>query len=127
MTREIHSTEIENLITYVEQNIYNNDLDDLFKKVQECIGKYPDSPEPQNLLGLLNIEAKDRKKALIHFRIALTLDPDYEPAKQNLDIFSCSTKHNKGVFRSQSVTHTSTSRFKLRFGSNGIGYITKNS
>ncbi len=44
----------------------------------------PDQPEPYNNAGLIYLEQGDRANAEASFRKALQVDPNYEPAKTNL-------------------------------------------
>ena len=44
----------------------------------------PEQPEPYNNAGLIYLESGDRTNAEASFRKALTVDPEFEPAKTNL-------------------------------------------
>ncbi|HAQ41293.1 MAG TPA: hypothetical protein DCM73_10975 [Clostridiales bacterium] len=68
---------------YVEQNKYI-ECESLIKN---AMGKYPHSPEPHNLLGLLLEAQGDHVTAMKHFRASYALDPAYFPARYNLECF----------------------------------------
>ncbi|MEM8808272.1 MAG: response regulator [Cyanobacteria bacterium P01_G01_bin.38] len=60
--------------------------------IQTAISTHPDKPDAFNLLGeLLEIKG-DRLEALKNYRVALDLDPGYEPAKANLNRATTSLK-----------------------------------
>ncbi|WP_304206509.1 tetratricopeptide repeat protein [Peptostreptococcus russellii] len=46
---------------------------------------YPHSPEPHNLMGILLERQGKHLLGMKHFRAAWELDPNYEPAKHNLE------------------------------------------
>ncbi len=52
--------------------------------VKQAIAADPGRPEAFNLLGVLQEIEGDRHGALKNYRIALDLDPSYEPARRNL-------------------------------------------
>jgi tetratricopeptide (TPR) repeat protein len=45
----------------------------------------PEQPEPYNNAGLIYLEQGDRTNAEASFRKALSVDPEFEPAKTNLE------------------------------------------
>ncbi len=53
----------------------------------EAMGKYPHSPEPHNLFGIVLEKEGDHVEAMKHFRAAWALDPTYLPARQNLEYY----------------------------------------
>ena len=55
--------------------------------LSEAMSKYPHSPEPHNLLGVLFEIKGDHAAAMKHFRAAWALDPTYLPARHNLDLY----------------------------------------
>ncbi|MFQ5577348.1 MAG: response regulator [Anaerolineae bacterium] len=52
---------------------------------KKAIGLDPARPEAFNLLGALHEIDGNRHQALINYRIALDLDPTYQPARHNLN------------------------------------------
>ncbi len=55
--------------------------------IREAMGRFPHSPEPHNLFGLLLEMQGDHLTAMKHFRAAFALDPAYIPVRHNLDLF----------------------------------------
>lgn len=48
----------------------------------EAMEKFPNAPEPHNLLGIVMEQEGDHAGAMKHFRAAYALDPTYLPARQ---------------------------------------------
>ena len=48
------------------------------------MARTPDSPIPQNLLGILEERRFEKEKAIRHYRASYSLDPTYTPALWNL-------------------------------------------
>lgn len=76
----------------LEKN-YTKAKDFLKKAIVENL----ESPEPQNLLGILSEYEGDLKKAGIHYRSALELDPTYKPARDNLERVTSFKYSREGV------------------------------
>lgn len=53
--------------------------------VGEMLQRFPEAPEPHNLLGLLWEREGDERAAMRHFRAAWALDPSYLPARYNME------------------------------------------
>ena len=53
----------------------------------EAMGKFPNAPEPHNLLGIVLEKEGNHADAMKHFRAAYALDPTYIPARQNLETY----------------------------------------
>lgn len=85
--------ELRLLCTSVRNLVKDGHYSECQRLILAAMGKYPDAPQPHNLLGLLLEKQNDHPKAMKHFRAAWVLDPTYLPARQNLDcygtFFSC--------------------------------------
>lgn len=81
--------ELKAICGYAKELIKEGKLLNCRKFILETMVKYPHSPVPHNLLGLLLEKEGDHTLAMKHFRAAWSLDPTYRPAKQNLDCFGC--------------------------------------
>ena len=55
--------------------------------ISEAMMKFPNAPEPHNLLGIVLEKEGDHAGAMKHFRAAYALDPNYIPARQNLETY----------------------------------------
>ena len=60
-------------------------FDEAIAKTKEAIGSDPGNPEAFNLLGQLQETLGDIDSAIKNYRVAIDLDPTYQPAKDNLD------------------------------------------
>lgn len=57
-------------------------------KIVEAMARYPHSPIPHNLMGILLERQKNHLLALKHFRAAYALDPTYWPVQYNMDQYA---------------------------------------
>lgn len=74
-------------------------------KFQECrilieneLASMPDSPVPQNLLGILEEKRFEKDKAIRHYRASYSLDPTYIPAIWNLERLGTGDVNKKCAF-----------------------------
>lgn len=58
-----------------------------YEMLCNSMSRYPDSPHPHNLMGILYEKEGCHAEAMKHFRAALALDPTYSPASQNLHTY----------------------------------------
>lgn len=79
------SNDKEILISKIIELLKSNQLDESEEMLKILIGKYPHSPEPQNLYGILYEKKSDHNLAMKHFRAAWDLDSTYLPARHNLE------------------------------------------
>ncbi|MEL7565890.1 MAG: hypothetical protein AAGU27_13505 [Dehalobacterium sp.] len=92
--------------------------------IKEAIGKYPDAPEPHNLLGLLLESQDDHLTAIKHFRAAWALDPTYLPAQQNMDLFGNFYSSGKWAYdESDCPREKKDDKYKVEYDAHGIGHI----
>ncbi|MEG0797719.1 MAG: hypothetical protein RSE47_00235 [Acidaminococcaceae bacterium] len=75
-----------NLCLKVKKEIHTANKKELRQKVAEFLGKYPESPVPHNLLGIILEMENKHLTAMKHFRAAYALDPTYKPVLHNLDM-----------------------------------------
>ena len=59
-------------------------FDECKRLIEEEMARTPDSPIPQNLLGILEERRSEKEKAIRHYRASYSLDPTYTPALWNL-------------------------------------------
>lgn len=53
----------------------------------EAMQQFPESAVPHNLFGILLERERKHPQAMKHFRAAYALEPSYEPARRNLEIY----------------------------------------
>ena len=79
--------ELNELSLLIKNNYYLEKTKELKTMIYEIMGKFPHSPQPHNLLGLLFEKEGNHIMAMKHFRAAYSLDPSYLPVRHNLDKF----------------------------------------
>lgn len=79
--------DMEKLCALVKKCVGLREFDKCYDEVCAAMAKYPDLPNPHNLLGII-LEKKGRHPdAMRHFRAAWALDPTYLPARYNLEVY----------------------------------------
>ncbi|WP_411677061.1 hypothetical protein [Caproicibacter sp.] len=91
----------------------------------DAMGKYPNAPEPHNLLGVLLEKQGDHPAAMKHFRAAWALDPTYLPAKQNLDSFGTFFSHGSYAFDENDCPEEMHDQYRINYDERGIGHIDR--
>lgn len=111
--------ELEQLCTYAEDMVLSGDDAGCYKMLCTFMGRYPDSPHPHNLMGILYEKEGRHTEAMKQFRAALALDPTYRPASQNLDICGAFSSSGKCAFQETECTTNHTKPIHL-FPSTGF-------
>lgn len=73
---------------YIEEaisNLKNHDYEEAYKCIMKAINENPNTPEPQNLLGIWFESKGNNDLARKHYRMAYVLSPTYKPASVNLE------------------------------------------
>jgi len=73
------------LIEFAKKCINEKKYDKATEYLKKAMVEKLESPEPQNLLGVLYELKGDLSKAGKHYRAALELDPTYRPSQDNLE------------------------------------------
>ena len=73
------------LIEFAKKCINEKKFDKSIEYLKKAMVEKLESPEPQNLLGVLYELKGDLSKAGKHYRAALELDPTYRPSQDNLE------------------------------------------
>jgi lipoprotein NlpI len=84
------------LSVMVRNSSRTKDLQKCFSCVIDAMSKYPHSPQPHNLIGVLLVKEGNHAQAMKHFRAAWALDPTFIPARWNLENFG--TFYSSGKF-----------------------------
>lgn len=91
----------------------------------DAMAKYPNAPEPHNLLGVLLEKQGDHPAAMKHFRTAFTLDPTYLPAIQNLNSFGTFFSQGKYAFDESDCRKKTNNKYKVDYDEHGIGHVVR--
>lgn len=75
----------ESLLKLARHFIGVRDLAAALAETHQAVGLDPERPEAFNLLGVLYELSGDHNQAMKHYRVALDLDPTYEPARLNMN------------------------------------------
>lgn len=69
----------------IKSMINEKQYDEAEGKIVKMLAKYPHSPVPHNLLGLLLEKESNHILAMKHFRAGYALDPTYLPCRYNMN------------------------------------------
>lgn len=72
------------LVKQAKQHIRGRDFPSALLRLEEAVDEDDRRPEALNLFGVIADIRRDRSEAQRHWRVALLLAPDYEPAQENL-------------------------------------------
>lgn len=89
-TKERNNTEtleLKELCILVKNLIEEKCFNDCESIITDAMKKFPHSPIPHNLLGILLEKMGDHQMAMNHFRAAWSLDSTFLPARKNLTSF----------------------------------------
>ena len=117
-----------NLITNMVKEFIK---DRKYKQCEEYIGKamakYPHSPEPHNLMGILFEKQNDHENAMKHFRVAWDLDSTYMPAKYNIENFGDFFSQNKKFIYDEADIELENKQdlCKVEYDSYGVGHVIR--
>lgn len=82
------ATDYETHLVLVKRCMSERYFEAAVEHARQAIGADPMRPEAFNLLGVLQEMAGHHQEAMKNYRVALDLDPTYQPAWQNMSRFS---------------------------------------
>lgn len=91
----------------------------------ETMQKYPHSPHPHNLFGILLEDRGDHPTAMNHFRAALALDGSYKPAQHNLDYYGNFKKKGKCAYDESDCFDENKAEYAIKIDDFGVGRIIR--
>lgn len=100
--------EMRLLCRKIKKLIKSQDFYQCEKLILAAMEKYPHSPVPHNLLGVILEYQGDSLNAIKHFRAAWALDPSYIPAKFNLEYYEDSLRNNHFAIDEHDCVHEIT-------------------
>lgn len=104
---------IQDYITSIQKLCEAYNYTEVEKLIVEALGKFPHSPVPQNLYGILLEMKGDYSLAMKHFRAGWALDPTYQPVNVNLQNIGSFTKNRRFAFSQADVEAEELRREKL--------------
>jgi Tfp pilus assembly protein PilF len=118
--------ELAALCTSIRQLVEQNKYEIAEVLIKEAMGKYPDAPEPHNLMGLVLEAKRDHLTAMRHFRAAYALDPTYLPAQNNLDHYGTFFSRGARAYdESDCPQKKKVDPYQVEYNIRGIGHLVK--
>jgi len=93
--KEIHS--FNEYLQFSKKCIIDKDLKKAKEYLKKAMVENTESPEPQNLLGIIYEYEGDLLTAGKHYRAALELDPTYKPSQENLERITLFKYSKEGI------------------------------
>lgn len=100
--------EISLLCQKIRQLCITRDYPACITLITSALAKYPDAPEPHNLLGILYEKTGNHRMAMRHFQVASALDPTYQPAAYNMERFGAFDLRGACAFDPSDCIHHTT-------------------
>ncbi|MFP4686958.1 MAG: response regulator [bacterium] len=88
---------LETCIKFAKKMINNRNFSEARKYLEKAVGRDPNDPEVFNLLGVIYEFDNQETKAMKNYRTAVSLDPAYQPARDNLDRISKFSHSREGI------------------------------
>ena len=79
------NSEYKSILKSAKNSARKRDFDQAIAQAKQAIGSDPSQPEAFDLLGQLQETLGDFNSAIKNYRVAIDLDPTYQPAKDHLD------------------------------------------
>lgn len=127
MTQELTSRamQLQALCDGVRKYAKAHDYQKCVEMICEAMGKFPNAPQPHNLMGIVMEKEGDYAGAMKHFRAAYALDPAYIPARQNLDYYGTFYSRGGCAYDESDCLQESLSRYEIEYDEKGIGHAVR--
>lgn len=127
MTQEVTSRgmQLQALCDGVRKYVGTRNYEKCVTMISEAMGKFPNAPEPHNLLGIVMEKEGDHAGTMKHFRAAYALDPTYIPARQNLELYGTFYSCGKCAFDESDCPEESPSPYDIEYDEKGIGHAVR--
>lgn len=119
--------EINLIISNVKAFIKSGDYSQCEEYIGKAMAKYPHSPVPHNLMGILYEKQNNHDNAMKHFRAAWDLDYSYLPARYNIENFGdFFSNNNKYIYDESDITMENKEEvLKVDYDNHGIGHVVR--
>lgn len=127
MTQEStsRSAQLQALCDNVRKYVGTRNYQKCVTMICEAMGKFPNAPEPHNLLGIVLEKEGDHAGAMKHFRAAYALDPSYLPARQNLDHYGTFYSRGGCAYDESDCPQETPSPIIMEYDEKGIGHAVR--
>lgn len=85
--------EVQKYCDIIRKLLLQRAYDECERRTVRMLERFPHSPDPHNLYGVLLEKRGEHLLALKHFRAALSLDPSHAPAIHNLETYATLFSH----------------------------------
>lgn len=118
-----NSDELAGLCASVRAFVIEGAYESCMEPICQAMERYPNAPQPHNLLGIVLEKMGDHLVAMKHFRAAWALDPTYRPADHNLHTYGTFYSHGRPAFDESDVPPAPPSNIMIEYDKKGIGHM----
>lgn len=118
-----YNDELNQLCVDVRNLVKNKDLEKCEELICKAMFKYPHAPHPHNLYGILLEVIGDHPMAMNHFRAAWALDPSYQPANHNLNMYGSFFSTGRCAYDETDLDVVPLRKVTVTTNDKGIKYI----
>lgn len=116
---------LDALCTEVREAVSQGNYSSCMEHIRNSMAKYPDAPQPHNLMGIVLEKQGNHPGAMRHFRAAWALDPTYKPAEANLESYATFYTSGKCAFDESDCGLGNHSRYAVDYDVDGVGHIIR--
>ena len=114
--------DIDHLCSAVKAYIKGEDYESGIDLLYQNMACFPHAPQPHNLLAIIFEKTGKHHEATKHFQAALALDPDYLPAKYNLERSGNCFSGDDYAYDESDVTLGESGNIEIVYDSRNIGH-----
>lgn len=114
--------EMNELCSSVKAFVMDGDYESGINMIYKSMSCFPHSPQPHNLLAIILDKKGKHHEAKKHFHAALALDPDYLPAKYNINVYGSCLSQEDYAFDESDVTLGESGNIEIVYDSRNIGH-----
>ena len=115
-------SEMKQLCSSVKALIMDKEYESAEDLICRSMARYPHSPQPHNLLAIVLEQTGNHCIAMRHFQAALALDPDFLPAKYNLQIYGTFFTRGNFAFDESDIVLGTSGNIEIVFDSRNIAH-----
>lgn len=124
-TESLYPEALNQFCNSIRTLVSTGDYESCIKPIRSMMERYPDAPQPHNLLGIVLEKKGNHGLAMKHFRAAIALDPTYTPAHHNLMNYGTFFSTGKCAFDESDLPPVSSGNIEIVYDERGVGRVER--
>lgn len=117
---------LDSLCAQIREYVLTGNLENGVAAVCDAMSRFPNAPQPHNLMGILQEKLGNHVIAIRHFRAAWALDPTYTPAEENLETYTTFFGRGKCAYDESDCRKNSNSgSYPVIYDTKGVGHVIR--